>query len=129
MITIQEVLKKAIDQIEHLQEMITDLESDMLTNSGPSPRLRSTTETISLLEEAIKRIESPEIGQGDELVIGQRYWLDPIMDVSGVYVGYNRHSYNFGEIKGNDVYDKNTDGTVSFGIPKNFILIPQTNNK
>jgi len=50
----EEVLKSAIDQIEHLQGVITELEKDMLTNSGPSPRLKSTIDTISVLEDAIK---------------------------------------------------------------------------
>lgn len=59
--TIEEVLKSAIDQIEHMQDMITELEEDMLTNSHPSPRLKSTIDTINMLEDAIKSPASQQV--------------------------------------------------------------------
>jgi len=61
----------------------------------------------------------------NDLIVGQRYWLDAMKDVSGVYVGYDGHSHNFGEIQGNDCYEKNKDGTVPFATANNFIHIPQ----
>lgn len=52
-ITIEEVLKDAIDQIQHLQDTLTDLTQ--------SAELQSTKSTIKMLEEAIKSPASQQV--------------------------------------------------------------------
>ena len=54
------------------------------------------------------------------LVIGQRYWLDNVRDVSGIYIGFDGHSYNFNSVDTNTCYLPNNDGSVSFSNPVNF---------
>lgn len=60
-----------------------------------------------------------------ELIIGQRYWLDKVKDVSAVYLGRDyRNRVCFKEPEGNNCYSLDSDGTIGFsGNPTHFFLI------
>lgn len=63
----------------------------------------------------------------ESLIVGKRYWLDPVKDVSGIYIGINkRGSYTFSDIEGNtNWYLCNNDGSVSFTNPHDFFLVEE----
>ena len=49
--------------------------------------------------------------EATELIIGKRYWLDRMKDVSGVFIG---NGYYFNDIKGTNHYYRITDGIIGF---------------
>lgn len=56
-----------------------------------------------------------------ELVIGQRYWLDKVKDVSGVYVGLDPDGdIGFDSIEGYNCYLSDDNGVVHFGPDAGF---------
>lgn len=50
----------------------------------------------------------------DDMVIGQRYWLDGMKDVSAIYVGTDMHRHKFKDTHGPDHYFVDEDGTIGF---------------
>lgn len=49
-----------------------------------------------------------------DLVIGQRYWLDAMKDVSGVYIGKDENSYMFHKLIGEICYYADEEGITRF---------------
>ncbi len=61
-----------------------------------------------------------------ELIIGKRYWLDLVKDVSGIYRG-NEKGYMFSEIEGPKIYMREQHAihgeVVKFNMYASFTLI------
>ncbi len=54
--------------------------------------------------------------QRSDLILGKRYWLDKLEDVSGVFIGLDEIEHvRFNDIKGVDCYLQDSEGIVGFG--------------
>ena len=61
--------------------------------------------------------------EATELIIGKRYWLDSMKDVSGVFIGKIKSSYCFNDLIGNNSYGINEQGNTNFSTSSGFYEI------